>query len=430
MTPPFVHRSRRTLEAAVERIDRQDITHWLMMLSAGRPLRLQHPRMGEIAIEGVTFYGSVVQAYDQYVLLVIDDLVAETTQAVEDALPDLPRQDRGPAVEAMTAAIAAARARLLARAREIKGVLLAPDGSRGPPARIAEQINWTPYAERLAHTLRTLRMTTMTAQKVSRSWFRRYRTAVERMRSAEPSAFASRAGRLSAVLSEPEFADVRALLTQSIDLTVWLAKARSDQVAFGEPFPFPTDPVREMGVAIALLDHLATDNETAESLAFNHYDDPHDAAIVTSWRNLVDAIYAPLEKELQDYLETQGWLETDAAPASNAIHVQDATGVVIQQGVHHSVQTAAVTIQPAEVGPALAAFADAMRPLLGGADLRDFEADVRTMGAQLEKPKPNATILRECGASLRSLTEGVVAGALTAPAVSAAAALWAVLGLG
>jgi len=430
MTPPFVHRARRSLEASVQRIDREDITHWLMMFSARLPLRREHPRMGKIAIEGVTFSGSVVHVYDQYILLTVDDLVADTTQAVEEALPGLPRQDRGPAVKDMTDAIAAAKARLLARAGEIKGILLAPEGSRGPPARIGEQINWTPYAERLAHTLRTLRISTMTDHKVSRSWFRRYRTTLDRMRSAEPSAFASRAARLSAVLSEPEFSDVRALLTDPIDLSVWLAKARSEEVEFGEPFPFPKDPLREMGVAISLLDHLATSNEIAEQLAFNHYDDPHDAKIVTSWRNMVDAIYAPLENELHDYLEAQGWLEAEAAPASNAIHVQDATGVVIQQGVHHATQTAMVTIMPTEVAPALAAFAAAMRPSFTGADLRDFEADVRTMEAQLEKPKPSATILRECGVSLRSLTEGVVAGALTPPAISAAIALWAALGLG
>lgn len=102
MTAYPAQRIRRSLEEAVERVDPEDITSWLMMFTAGQPIRLHHPRMGKIAVTAVTFYGSVVDVYDRYVLLVINDLVTETTQTVENLLEGLARQDRAPAVREMT----------------------------------------------------------------------------------------------------------------------------------------------------------------------------------------------------------------------------------------------------------------------------------------------------------------------------------------
>lgn len=187
-----------------------------------------------------------------------------------------------------------------------------------------------------------------------------------------------------------------------------------------------------MGVAILLLEHLASDNERAQSLAFNHYDDPHDAAIVASWLNLVDAIYRPLENELRNYVESQGWLEADTSGlrGGNSIHVQDASGVVIQQDASGATQNVTISISATDIAPALATFAEWARPLLAGTDRRDFDADVRAIESQLTKSRPSSVVLRECGVSLRALTENIVAGAATPPIVAAASTLWAALGLG
>jgi hypothetical protein len=63
-------------------------------------------------------------------------------------------------------------------------------------------------------------------------------------------------------------------------------------------------------------------------------------------------------------------------------------------------------------------------------DLLEIKADIATMRAQLAKPNPSSSILKEAGASLRKVLEGA-AGGMLAPGVTAAAkALWSALGIG
>lgn len=432
MSLSFTDQARRNLDIASEQVDREHITVWLMQFAGRRRLALEHPRMGRIVFEGIEFSGSVVDIYDRYVSLVIDDLVAETCRTVEEALPDLPRQGRAIAVKEMIGAIGAAKARLVHRARDIKGAAMGYRGTGAPMPNIRAQISWTPYAERLRQSLESLRIADMMKQKVTKSWFNRYDNALARMRDADPAQFAARAGRLASVLREPEIADVRSMLTEGLKLRPFLDKARSEEVALGEPFPFPTDPLGEMGVAILLLDELASDNRTAEILAMSHYDVPHDNRIVAPWIKMVDQVYAPLRMEMHDYLESQGWVESEQPLSSdrgNSVVVQSSTGVVIQQGTRGSTLSANVEVNADAIRETLAEFAKAMSPFVDAAIRREFDAEIQTIEAQLDKPRPNSTILRECGSSLRSICEGLAAGALTPAAIAAASQLWALLGV-
>jgi hypothetical protein len=55
-------------------------------------------------------------------------------------------------------------------------------------------------------------------------------------------------------------------------------------------------------------------------------------------------------------------------------------------------------------------------------------ADIATIKAQLTKPSPSMTILREAGKSIRNMVEGVVASLLTPEFITVTAALRAALG--
>jgi hypothetical protein len=62
--------------------------------------------------------------------------------------------------------------------------------------------------------------------------------------------------------------------------------------------------------------------------------------------------------------------------------------------------------------------------------ISDLMADVQTIRAQLNKPSPSRSILREASKSLRSVLEGVAGGMLTPAIATAASSLWSALGLG
>jgi len=59
----------------------------------------------------------------------------------------------------------------------------------------------------------------------------------------------------------------------------------------------------------------------------------------------------------------------------------------------------------------------------------ELMTDVRTIRAQLEKPSPSRLIIQEAGKSLRHVVEGIAGGMLTPAMMTAASALWSVLGL-
>ncbi|MFX6652786.1 hypothetical protein ABTG83_19840, partial [Acinetobacter baumannii] len=85
----------------------------------------------------------------------------------------------------------------------------------------------------------------------------------------------------------------------------------------------------------------------------------------------------------------------------------------------------------ADVSETLGTVVDLLRPLLEPSAQTELDAEAATIRAQLQKPRPNGIILRECGATLRSLVESVAANALTPPAlVTAANLLWSALGQG
>ena len=58
----------------------------------------------------------------------------------------------------------------------------------------------------------------------------------------------------------------------------------------------------------------------------------------------------------------------------------------------------------------------------------DLRADIATITSQVAKSEPSRGVLAEAGKSVRSIVEGITAGALTPSAVAAAMALAHVLG--
>ena len=123
--------------------------------------------------------------------------------------------------------------------------------------------------------------------------------------------------------------------------------------------------------------------------------------------------------------------EPEVPQIHNAINVGSMIGSAVQQGSPAATQTTHITLNLDLVRAALAAFEAALSSVAVASSKRDeMLADVRTISAQLSKPAPSTSIVREAGRSLRSVVEGVAAGALTLPVIAAAAALWSALGLG
>lgn len=84
----------------------------------------------------------------------------------------------------------------------------------------------------------------------------------------------------------------------------------------------------------------------------------------------------------------------------------------VQQGVEHGVQVSIPPIDPAQVRAFLKSFRSAL-PDLGLAQQahQEASAEMRTIEAQLESPRPKHPIVREGLRSIRAILEGVAGGA-------------------
>ncbi len=119
------------------------------------------------------------------------------------------------------------------------------------------------------------------------------------------------------------------------------------------------------------------------------------------------------------------------AVSNNSIIIDNMANSTILQGSPEATQNVqfAFTIETSR--KALAEFESALTvSTIPAKTLDELLADVRTIQNQLAKPAPNRVIIHEAGKSLRNVVEGVVGGMLTPAAVTAATALWAVLGIG
>jgi hypothetical protein len=123
--------------------------------------------------------------------------------------------------------------------------------------------------------------------------------------------------------------------------------------------------------------------------------------------------------------------EPEIPPVANSITIGTMTGSAIMQGSPGAKQTVDITLNVQSITNALADFESAMSTAgLPAKTIDELMADVRTIRAQLAKPSPSRLIIQEAGKSLRNVVEGIAGGMLTPAAMTAAAALWSVLGLG
>ena len=118
------------------------------------------------------------------------------------------------------------------------------------------------------------------------------------------------------------------------------------------------------------------------------------------------------------------------ASISNAINVENMIGSVVQQGTKGSTQTASITINIAAVRSALDNLEQTLSEYPAPPEIAaEIEPELQTIKAQLAKPKPSVTILREAGSTLRSISEGVAGGLLAPHVLSAIGALLSALGI-
>jgi hypothetical protein len=123
--------------------------------------------------------------------------------------------------------------------------------------------------------------------------------------------------------------------------------------------------------------------------------------------------------------------EPEVPAIPNSITVGTMIGSSIAQASPAAKQTVEFTLNIETATTALTSFESA----IAGAGLPqktvdELMADVHTIRAQLQKPSPSRLIINEAGKSLRNVVEGITGGMLTPAAMTAAAALWSVLGLG
>jgi hypothetical protein len=427
----LIHRLRQDLDAQVMTLDRGAITPWLMAFSAKTPLRLNHPHLGQIAYDGVAFWGSPAEAYDHYVAYNIEALTDQYLRVVEDQLAEVAREDRSAFADDASRALNQAHGRLIRRAEEVKGRLLA-DGRAPKPSTIDYYgVARIPIDTRLTIRLAALRRAELKTLAIAPSTLTRLADGVRAMRLASDGSFARQAKRLSAILRGDPLGPVRDELTAKVNFESFLRAAEAQADDLGDPLPWPGPGDEELGLVIGLIDYLAQDEERALDLAFNFYAD--GSANIAAWRNLVDQVIVPWERDLVDYLERMGLL-APAVPLAGSVHVHTQGDGPVSVLAHSpgATQNVSVTLESTAIVTRLEAFAAALAPLALDPGVRqNAEAEIDTLRAQLRKAKPNGVILTEGGRTLRSIAENIIATVVAPPAlVASAAALWSVLGLG
>ncbi len=124
-----------------------------MQFSAGLPLKLNHPRMGDVNYAGIKFSGSPVAVFDRFVLLSIEDFVERHVHATEAAMEAVATPDLAIVARQASDLIASKRTLLLNRAMAVKGKL----GQPGAVVGVVERVQVAQQLKARAHELKSRR---------------------------------------------------------------------------------------------------------------------------------------------------------------------------------------------------------------------------------------------------------------------------------
>lgn len=143
-------------------------------------------------------------------------------------------------------------------------------------------------------------------------------------------------------------------------------------------------------------------------------------------REIAMADVVRLQAEIRHH--RAGFGRTTPVGGVNSVVIRDSPGSSVQQSSPGAFQ--ANTVEVAAVGAALSQVEKEVPwDDLPATAAEEVRADLETIKAQLRKPKPSVSIMREAGATARSILENVVAGAMTPSAIAATVSLWRFLGL-
>lgn len=429
----LLQRLHHDLEDDRATIDRDCITRWLMCFSANKPLILEHPRLGKIHYSGIGFVGSPELVFDQFVRYSVEDLVEKHTRSVEDFLPDVDNLDLDSVADRAAGMLHSVRAQLYDRAAVIKGRLKG-DGfnPKRDPVRVSSH-EQSDVFRRLRSRVSVLKRERSQSVTVSVVTISRLLAHVNGTQSAGHQLFPRQVKRLSEFLRESELSVVAAALSHGIDVPGWIDAARDeDQTGFPD-LAWPDERNSELGHAIALTHYLAklpADEvvdfaSTYFSTNSGRYDD-HVA-------RMADDVFVPLYTNLIDYLQDKGLLEaeTKAASTSYVLNMHQPVGVAVQQGTQASTQSMHYAVDAGAAAKALDVLDKELSRVAVPPDLlADIKADIATLRAQLSKSNPSLSIVGEATKSIRSITEGVIAGMITPEAIAAVSALLAATRLG
>jgi hypothetical protein len=148
----------------------------------------------------------------------------------------------------------------------------------------------------------------------------------------------------------------------------------------------------------------------------------------------VDKIVADHFAKLAEHLRFQvrqfdiGWAGREESEADSFVNTGTIIGGVQQRSPGANI-TVQATINVTAAREAAETLAAELIKSPQDVPIIDMRADVDTLRAQLTKSSPSTAVLQEVGRTLRSLGEGVAAGMLTQPAITALAALLTALGI-
>lgn len=153
-------------------------------------------------------------------------------------------------------------------------------------------------------------------RKVDQNIFRQLENTVTDLRRSEYTSFNRHIEKLSRLLHSGELEKTTSRLAAGIDLKAWLETGHKTQggMVGSAQLDWPSDPEKELGIVILLIDDFAS-NESA-ALNFSHTFYYNGSKITANLRNMVEQVIVPFSRDYIDYVKSEtGTTEATLIPA-------------------------------------------------------------------------------------------------------------------
>jgi predicted nucleotide-binding protein len=156
-----------------------------------------------------------------------------------------------------------------------------------------------------ASAARINKETPMASGSINPTIFRQIENAIADIRNSDYQTFGNAIKKLSRVLHAPELEPLTAKLCEGIDLEAWIRECEKTQGGMigTATLDWPSDPEKELGTKILLIDKFA--KEPDQALNFSHTFYYNGSKLTGNLQNMARQMIVPLARDYIDYVKRE-----------------------------------------------------------------------------------------------------------------------------